>query len=70
MEKASKKMLKINIAIQINGKTRDIVEIDDGVTKEIVFEMIKSNKKIAKYLGDKKIKKEIYVPGKIVNFVI
>ena len=65
-----KKKEKLKIAIQINGKTKQIIEIDEGLSKEMVFNKVKDNEKIKKYLFGKNIKREIYVPGKIVNFVV
>jgi len=61
---------EIKIAIQINGKTREIIEIDDGFSKEKVLEIVKLNDKIKKNLLGKNVVREIYVPGKIVNLVI
>ena len=70
VEKLSEKNGKINIAIQINGKTRGVIKVDKGKSKNIVLEMAKQDKNIIKYLKDKKIIREIYVPTKIINFVI
>ncbi|MDC3184111.1 leucine--tRNA ligase [Pelagibacteraceae bacterium] len=64
------KKSEIKIAIQINGKTREIIEIDDKISKEKVLETVKLNGKIKKNLLGKNIVREIYVPGKIVNLVI
>ena len=61
---------KIKIAIQINGKTKEIIEIDDKLSKYEVLEIVKDNNKIKKNLLGKNIIKEIYVPGKIVNLVL
>ncbi len=63
------KKIKLNIALQINGKTRDVIEIDDNLSKESVLKIVMNNKKIKKNLTDKKVVKEIYVPGKILNLV-
>ena len=65
-----KEKKKIKIAIQINGKTKEIIEIDDKISKEKVLEIVKNNDKIKKNLLGKNIIREIYVPGKIVNLVI
>ena len=70
VEKISQRKININIAIQINGKTRDVIQADISASKEEVLKMINVNKKIQKYLQNKKIIKEIYVPGKIINLVI
>jgi len=64
------KKQKIKIALQINGKTKDILEINEEFTKEMVLNLVKNNKKIKKTLENKIIVREIYVAGKIVNLVI
>ena len=64
------KKSEIRIAIQINGKTKEIIEIDEKFSKEKVLETVKLNDKIKKNLLGKNIVREIYVPGKIVNLVI
>ncbi len=61
---------KISIAVQINGKTRSVIEIEKNYEKEEVLKIAKGEKKISKYLVNKKILKEIYVPERIINFVI
>ncbi|NHZ84419.1 MAG: leucine--tRNA ligase [Planctomycetia bacterium] len=71
--KYDKKYLKkktIVIPIQINGKVRDTVEIDSKSPKEYILSLAKESKNTAKYLDQKEIVKEIYVPGKIINFVV
>ncbi|MDC3075416.1 leucine--tRNA ligase [Pelagibacteraceae bacterium] len=65
-----KKKAKLKIAVQINGKTRDVIEIEDKLSKEMVLETIKNSDKIKKYILDENIVREIYVPGKIVNLVV
>ena len=60
------------ISIQINGKLRGLLEVDADTAKnkgEIV-KLARDQEKVAKWLEGKKVVKEIFVPGKIVNFVI
>ena len=64
------KKKNLKIAAQINGKTKEIVEIEEGLPKEMVLKTIKESDKIRKNLLHKNIVREIYVPGKIVNLVI
>ncbi len=61
---------KIKIAIQINGKTKGVIEIDETISKEKVLDLVKNNKKIKRNIENKNLVREIYVPGKIVNLVI
>jgi len=65
-----KKKTSIKIAIQINGKTKEIIQIEDKISKEEVLEIVKKNNKIKKNLIGKNVIREIYVPGKIVNLVV
>ncbi len=65
-----KKKNVIKIAIQINGKTKDIVEIKEEWSKEEVMKLVMSNNKVTKNLSGKNVLREIYVPGKIINLVI
>ena len=59
------------IAIQVNGKLRGQISINylDIEDKEKVLNEVKENSKIKKWIDNKKIIKEIYIPGKIVNLV-
>ena len=65
-----KKENKFKIAVQINGKTKEIIEVDQNISKKEVLEIIKMNSKIKKNLIDKQVVREIYVEGKIVNLVV
>tara|TARA_B100000674_G_scaffold192125_1_gene156483 strand:- start:304 stop:921 length:618 start_codon:yes stop_codon:yes gene_type:complete len=69
-EKIEDENSDINLAVQINGKTRAIIKIDNEKSEKEIVAIAKKNKIIEKYINDKKILKEIYVPGKILNFVI
>ena len=60
------------IAIQVNGKLRGEIEVtsNDLDNQAIVLEMARSVDSVQKWLEAKKIVKEIYVRGKIVNIVV
>ena len=68
-EKVHRK-IKLNIAIQINGKTKEVIKIDEHLSKESILDITKNNEKIKKNLIGRKIIREIYVPGKIINLVV
>lgn len=59
---------KIEIAIQINGKLKDSLEIDLNDSKDNVLSNAKE--KLGSKLDNLTIVKEIYVPNKIVNIVV
>ncbi|MGC9065813.1 MAG: leucine--tRNA ligase [Candidatus Ratteibacteria bacterium] len=60
----------ITIPVQVNGKVRGTISINKIATPEQVFETALKNQGILKFINGKKIIKKIYIPGKIVNFVI
>ena len=57
-------------AVQINGKLRTDFEIEKDAEKETVLETARKLEKIQKYLKEGKVVKEIFVPEKIVGFVV
>ena len=59
----------VEIVIQIMGKVRAKITVPVDMAKDDVLAEAKAEPKIAELLEGKKIKKEIYVPGKLVNFV-
>ena len=59
----------ITIAVQVNGKTRGTFDVARDIDKDHFMSLVKADEKIAKYLQGT-IVKEIYIPGKICNFVV
>ncbi len=60
----------IKIVIQINGKKRGLVQSKPNINEEKLFEIIKNDEKIKKYLIQKNIKKKIYIKDKLLNIII
>ncbi|MEM6998193.1 MAG: leucine--tRNA ligase [Patescibacteria group bacterium] len=60
----------VTIAVQVNGKVRGEIEIDPEAAEADVLTRAKELELVAKHLDGKKPKKEIYVPGRIVNLVV
>lgn len=58
------------IAIQINGKTKLTLEIDNNLSQNQTLELVENNIKVQSYLQNKTIIKKICIANKIVNFVI
>lgn len=52
------------------GKLRGTITIGVDEDKASVLEKAKNDEKIKAYIDGKQIIKEIYVPNKLVNFVI
>ena len=59
----------IPYVIQINGKKRAVIDAKRDILDEELFKIIKQNKNLEKYFSDKKIKKKIFVPNKLINII-
>jgi leucyl-tRNA synthetase len=69
----------VTIAVQVNGKVRGQVrvgseklapsEVEGREVRGEIEKLAKTQGNIKKYLKGKKIKKIIFVPGRIINFV-
>jgi leucyl-tRNA synthetase len=61
---------EINIVVQINGKKREIIKSQRGITEENLLELVMNNDKLSKYLDNKPIKKKIYIKDKLINIIL
>lgn len=60
----------MKIVVQVNGKVRANIEVPADASEEQVLEAAKANEKVTAYLDGNSVKKSIYVPNKLVNFVV
>ena len=60
----------MKIAVQINGKTRGVVDLGSNLNKDDIIKYITEDNNFKKYFLNKKINKEIYIPNRILNFVL
>jgi len=67
-EKTIKVNDKMLVILQINGKKKGSLLIDKKMSKEDILKMLSNSEKYSDII-DSKIKKIIYVPNKIINFV-
>ncbi len=68
-----KKLIKpkeIVIVIQVNGKLKDTITVEPDASEENIKAIALENYKVKKTIEDKKIKKIIYIPYKVINIVI
>ena len=56
--------------IQVNGKTRSVIDISTDEDKEVIIKKVMLDPKIIKNIKNKKVLKTIFVPKKIVNLVV
>ncbi len=59
-------------AVQVNGKVRGQIEVptDKATDKDFVLTAAKENEGVAKYIAEGNLVREIFVPNKIINFVV
>jgi leucyl-tRNA synthetase len=62
----------VSIIVQVNGKVRATVDVgaEIALDKAQVLRSVGENERVATWIKGNKIKKEIFVPGKLVNFVV
>ncbi len=60
----------MSIAIQVNGKLRGDVSVESDAAEHEIIAAAQSVEKVVAHLANKDIRKTIYVPNKLVNFVV
>ena len=60
----------IPFVVQINGKKRQVINIERSLSEQKIIELIKKDKIILKFLDNKNIKKKIFVPERLINIII
>jgi leucyl-tRNA synthetase len=60
----------IKFVISVNGKPRDVLDLNAGLNLEEVLEKANSSDKIKKYIENKEIKKTIFIENKLLNIII
>ncbi|PJE50555.1 MAG: leucine--tRNA ligase [Candidatus Yanofskybacteria bacterium CG10_big_fil_rev_8_21_14_0_10_36_16] len=60
----------VEFIIQINGKLRDTVELPIDSPEETVKQFALKSENVRKHMGNQQYKKAIFVPNKLINFVL
>ena len=61
---------QVEIPIQINGRVRAKILVDAGLSEEETISLARKEPRIAELIEGKQIVKIIFVPNKLVNFVL
>jgi leucyl-tRNA synthetase len=61
---------EVEIPVQVNGKLRGRIVVPADSAEEFVLTRALADEKVAAAIAGKEIVKKIYVPGKLVNFVV
>ena len=61
----------IKFVVQINGKKRALINAKRDISKETLLNEIQhNNKETEKYIKNKKIKKIIFIPNRLINIIL
>jgi leucyl-tRNA synthetase len=60
----------ITMPVQVNGKLRDQLELPADVNKEAARQAAEKSEKVNKYLEGKEVVKFIFVPKRMISFVV
>ncbi len=58
------------LVIQINGKVRDRIAAPAGIAEEEAKNLALSRERVKTFLADKPIRKTIFIPQRLINFVV
>ncbi len=61
---------EITIVVQINGKVRSKLTVPADEDEEGIKRRAAQDDRLNKYLAEKQVQKQIYVPGKLLNLVV
>lgn len=59
----------VDLVVQVNGRTRDIIKAPRDLTEAQARELVLASEKIKKHISGKEIKKFILIPNKLINLV-
>ncbi|MBQ8251345.1 MAG: leucine--tRNA ligase [Alphaproteobacteria bacterium] len=69
-DEAMTKSETMDIVVQVMGKKRGIITVPVSITKEEVLKLAKETEGAKNFMEGKELLKEIYVPNRLVNFVV
>jgi leucyl-tRNA synthetase len=63
---------EVTLVVQVNGKVRDQIVVQSSKSKvqSEIEKLARQSEKVQKYLEGQTIKKIVFVPGKLINFVV
>jgi len=61
---------EITLVVQVNGKVRDRLQVPAGVSEERAKELALASQNVQQFLQGKRVMKQVYVPGRLVNLVV
>ena len=62
--------LRSETVLQVNGKVRGQIDVAADADQADILDLAKAEENVARHLEAKTVRKEIYVPNKLVNIVV
>ena len=69
-DEAKLKRDTMTIAVQVQGKLRGTIEVATDASEADILAAAKAEPKVVEFLAGKPLRREIYVPGRLVNLVV
>jgi leucyl-tRNA synthetase len=60
----------VPVAVQVNGKVRGTIHVDPEAPEDAVVAAARADENVSRHLDGKTLRRAVYVPGRIVNFVV
>ena len=60
----------VDLPVQVNGRVRATIQVPPEADKQDVVQAAMREPNVQRFLGDKPTRREIYVPGRILNLVV
>jgi leucyl-tRNA synthetase len=69
-DEALLKSATVQVPVQVNGKLRGTITLAPDASEQDAVFAARQETNIAKYLGNAAVRKTVYIPGRLLNFVI
>jgi len=69
-DEAKTRSTSVELAVQVNGKLRATVQGPAGIDQEAAEDLARADENVARYLGAATVRRVIYVPNRLLNFVV
>jgi leucyl-tRNA synthetase len=60
----------LTLVVQVNGKVRGQIDVSADADNETILMLARADANVQRHLEGKTVRKEIVVPGKLVNIVV
>ncbi len=69
VDEALAQQREVAVAVQIDGRTRDVIQVEAGSDEESVVQQARQSPRVQRHLDGKVVVRTIYVPDRLLNFV-